>query len=270
MLTAAPIPRYTVQVLLPYVQALDPGVIHSQLLMWRDDITLIEPRKRSARGSTAPAVVVSVDPSKPSSQPPWDHFGFAIPTHDLPLLVHVFHASPDTYSTQLDDALAWSPSWPERHAAVAGCTSSIVVSMIAHRAVNHATLLLAFLSILDTVLGSIDDLRTAVLHWLPSQRVLPFAQYRMLRMELGPCGPAINVRIAPISLTDVVADTVGLSGLGLPDLQAITPCCDPAILTGRLVSLARSMFVGDPLDVAWTEQSAIVLPCRDALTVQLD
>jgi hypothetical protein len=243
MLTAAPIPRYTVQVLLPYVQALDPGVIHSQLLMWRDDITLIEPRKRSARGSTAPAVVVTVDPSKPSSQPPWDHFGFAIPTHDLPLLVHVFHASPDTYGTQLDDA---------------------------HRAVNHATLLLAFLSVLDTVLASIDDLRTAVLHWLPAQRVLPFAQYRMLRMELGPCGPAINVRIAPISPTDVVADTVGLSGLGLPDLQAITACRDPAILTGRLVSLARSMFVGDPLDVAWTEQSAIVLPCRDALTVQLD
>src|SRR5580698_3956653 len=110
MLTAAPIPRYTVQVLLPYVQALDPGVIHSQLLMCRDDVGLIEPRKRAARGSTAP--MAAADPSKPSSQPPWDHFGFAIPTHDLPLLVHVFHASPDAYGAQLDDALAWSPSWP--------------------------------------------------------------------------------------------------------------------------------------------------------------
>jgi hypothetical protein len=245
MLTAAPMPRYTVQVLLPYVQALDPYVIHRQLLMWRPDVERIG-------GDRA------------------DHFGFAIPTHDLPLLVHVFHAAPDAYGTQLDDALAWSPTWPERHAAVSGCSASIVVSMIAHRAVNHATLLLAFLSVLDTVLGSVDDVRTAVLHWLPAQRVLPFAQYRMLRMELGPCGPAINVRIAPISPTDVVADTVGLSGLGLPDLQVILPRCDPAELTGRLVRLARSMFVGDPLDCAWTEQSAIVLPCRDALTVQLD
>ena len=242
---AAPIPRYTVQVLLPYVQALDPDVVHEQLLRWRDDIERI--------GSSRV-----------------DQFGFAIPTQDLPLLVHIFHAGPDAYGAQLDDALAWSPSWPERHAAVAGCTTSIVVSMIAHRAVNHATLLLAFLAVLDTVLGCVDDLRTAVLHWLPAQRVLPFAQYRMLRMELGPCGPAVNVRIAPISHTDVVADTVGLTGLGLPDLQAITPARDPAELTGKLVKLARSMFVGDPLECTWTEQSAIVLPSRDALTVHLD
>jgi hypothetical protein len=245
MLTAAPIPRYTVQVLLPYVQALDPNVVHAQLQRWRDDVELI--------GATRA-----------------DQFGFAIPTHDLPLLVHVFHAPPDAYGAQLDDALAWSPTWPDRHAAVASCTSSIVISMIAHRAVNHATLLLAFLSVLDTVLGCVDDLRTAVLHWLPAQRVLPFAQYRMLRMELGPCGPAINVRIAAISPTNVIADTVGLTGLGLPDLQAISRCHDAAKLTGKLVELARTMFVGDPLDVAWTEQSAIVLPCRDALTVQLD
>jgi hypothetical protein len=245
MLSAAPIPRYTVQVLLPYVQVLDPAVVHAQLQMWREDVELI--------GGQRP-----------------DHFGFAIPTHDLPLLVHVFHAPPDAYGAQLDDALAWSPSWPDRHAAVAACTSSIVVSMIAHRAVNHATLLLAFLSVLDTVLGSVDDLRPAVLHWLPAQRVLPFSQYRMLRMELGPCGPAINVRIAPISPTDVVADTVGLTGLGLPDLQAIAPSGDAAALPARLVQLARTMFVGDPLEVAWTEQTAIVLPPRDALTLQLD
>ena len=258
MLTAAPSPRYTVQVLLPYVQALDPAVVHAQLQRWRDDVELIAPRSPASAGSLL----------DPGHRP--DHFGFAIPTQDLPLLAHVFHAAPDAYRAQLEQALAWSPTWPERHEAVAGCSASIVVSMIAHRAVNHATLLLAFLSVLDTVLACIDDLRPVVLHWLPSQRVLPFAQYRMLRMELGPCGPAVNVRIAPISPTDVVADTVGLSELGLPDLQAITAVRDPAELTDKLVQLARTMFVGDPLGVAWTEQSAIVLPPRDALTVQLD
>jgi hypothetical protein len=258
MFTAAPIPRYTVQILLPYAQALDPGVIHRQLLMWREDIESIGPHSPAFAGSF----------HSRGTRP--DHFGFAIPTHDLPLLVHVFHAPPDAYGTQLDDALAWSPTWPDRHTAVAACTSSIVVSMIAHRAVNHATLLLAFLSVLDTVLGCVDDLRSVVLHWLPAQRVLPFAQYRMLRMELGPCGPAVNVRVAPISPTDVIADTVGLTGLGLPDLQTITPITDAAALTTKLLQLARTMFVGDPLDVAWTEQMAIVLPCRDALTVQLD
>jgi hypothetical protein len=131
-------------------------------------------------------------------------------------------------------------------------------------------MLLSFLSVLDTVLGSIDDLRPAVLHWMPAQRVLAFASYRMLRMELGPCGPAINVRIAAISDHDVVADTVGLSGLGLPDLQTVVHDHNRAELTTRLVGLARSMFVGDALDCTWIEESSLVLPCRDALTVQLD
>jgi hypothetical protein len=238
-------PHYTVQVLLPYSQHLKPNVIHQQLLAWRGDVELI--------GGAAP-----------------NHFGFAIPTGDLPLLVHVFEAAPDAYGAELADALAWSPTWPERYRAVDACTSSIVISMVAHRAVNHATMLLAFLSVLDTVLGAFDDLRPAVLHWMPAQRVLAFGTYRLLRMELGPCGPAINVRIAAISEHDVVADTVGLSGLGLPDLQTVAHDRDPAELTMRLVGLARSMFVGDRLDCTWVEEASLVLPDRDAITVQLD
>jgi hypothetical protein len=131
-------------------------------------------------------------------------------------------------------------------------------------------MLLAFLSVLDTVLGAFEDLRPAVLHWMPAQRVLAFNTYRLLRMELGPCGPAINVRIAAISEHDVVADTVGLSGLGLPDIQTVAHDRDPVELTMRLVGLARSMFVGDRLDCAWVEEASLVQPDRDAITVQLD
>jgi hypothetical protein len=237
-------PRYAVQLLLPQQAVLDPAVVHGQLLGWRDDVQLI-----SSRGS---------------------HFGFAIPTHDLPLLAHVFAAAPDAYATQLDDALQWSPSWRERYEATARCRASVVLSMIAHRAVNHATMLLAFLGVLDTVLGSLDDLRATVLHWLPAQRVMPFATYRLLRMELGPCGPAINVRIAPVGDSDTVADTVGLADLGLPDLQTLATGRDPAALAFRLVRLARSMFVGDKLDCAWVEEASFSPPRRDALTLQLD
>jgi len=100
--------------------------------------------------------------------------------------------------------------------------------------------------------------------------VLSFAGYRMLRMEQGPCGPAINVRIAAISDHDMIADTVGLSGLGLPDLQAIVHDRDRVELTLQLVRLAKSMFVGDTLDCAWVEEQSLALPCRDAITVQLD
>lgn len=236
-------PRYAVQLLLPQQAVPDRAAVHGQLLGWRHDVELI-----GARGS---------------------HFGFAIPTQDLPLLAHVFPAAPDAYAAQLGEAMQWSPTWRERHQAVATCDASLVVSMIAHRAVNHATLLLAFLSVLDAVLGSLDDLRTTVLHWLPAQRVMPFSTYRLLRMELGPCGPAINVRIAPIG-ADTVADTVGLADLGLPDLQTLATGRDPAVLAFRLVHLARSMFVGDKLDCPWVEEASFSPPRRDALTIQLD
>src|SRR3954470_19101287 len=171
-------PRYAVQLLLPEPVVLGSAVVHAQMLGWHNDVQLI-----GSAGS---------------------HFGFAIPTQDLPLLAHVFAAAPDAYAAQLDDALQWSPTWHERYEAVARCRSSLVVSMVAHRAINHATMLLAFLSVLDTVLGSVDDLRPSVLHWMPAQRVMPFATYRLLRMELGPCGPAINVRISPAGDRDTV------------------------------------------------------------------
>lgn len=245
MASMTPPPHYTVQVLLPQPAVLDPAVVHGQLLAWRDDVQLIGARHG-------------------------EHFGFAIPTHDLPLLAHVFAAEPDTYAGQLDQALQWSPSWRERYEAIARCRASIVVSMVAHRAINHATMLLAFLSVLDTVLASVDDLRPTVLHWLPAQRVMPFSTYRLLRMELGPCGPAINVRIAHIGEHDMVADTVGLAELGLPDLQTLATGRDPAALAFRLVNLARSMFVGEKLDCAWVEEAPYSPPNRDVLTIQLD
>ena len=245
MATMTPPPRYAVQILLPQPAVLDPAVVHGQLLGWRDDVQLIGTRHS-------------------------EHFGFAIPTHDLPLLAHVFSAAPDAYAAQLDEALQWSPTWRERYEAVARCRASIVVSMVAHRAINHATMLLAFMSVLDTVMASIDDLRPTVLHWLPAQRVMPFSTYRLLRMALGPSGPAINVRIANVGERDAVADTVGLAGLGLPDLQTLATGRDPAKLAFRLVTLARSMFVGDKLDCAWVEEASFAPPSRDVLTLQLD
>jgi hypothetical protein len=232
-----------VQILLPQPAVIDATVVHDQLLAWRSDVQLIGGEHR--------------------------HFGFAIPTHDLPLLVHVFPSSPESYTAQLDDALQWSPTWRERHEAVARCHASVAVSMLAHRPVNHATMLLTFLTVFDAVLAGIDDLRPTVLHWIPAQRVMPFSTYRLLRMELGPCGPAINVRITQVG-DDAVADTVGLAELGLPDLQTLATARDPAALTYRLVHLARSMFVGDKLDCVWVEEASYAPPARDVLTIQLD
>src|ERR1043165_8289494 len=89
-------PRYAVQILLPQQAVLDAAVVHGQLLAWHDDVQLI-------------------------ASPRSSHFGFAIPTHDLPLLAHVFDAAPSVYASQLDEALQWSPTWRERYTAVARC-----------------------------------------------------------------------------------------------------------------------------------------------------
>ena len=241
-------PRYTVQILVPTPTKLDPEAIHARLCGWRDDVELVG-------GGSAQVTL-------------------AIPTNDLPLLVNIYHSAPDTYAAALREALTWSPNWRERHEAVMRCRSSIVVALTAHRPVNHASLLLAFLSVLDTVLFTIDDdaCESAVLHWLPAKQVMAVERYRMLRTELGPCGPAVNVRIASAigRPGELFADTVGLAVLGLPDLQIVFSDRDPADVSVQLLGLARRMFVGDRLDCSWIEESAMVPPPRDALTLQLD
>src|SRR5262245_4086857 len=188
-------PRYTVQILLPHLIPVNPYSVCSHLKTWRGDVDLVEAELF--------------------------HTALTIPTADLPVLVDIFQAAPDTYSVALGESLRWTVPWPELDDALVRARASIVVSMAPQRALHHASMLLAFLAVLDTVLIELsDDARSAaVLHWLPSQQVLTFDRYRMLRTELGPCGPAVNVRITEGHDGELIADTIGLAVLGLPDLQ---------------------------------------------------
>jgi hypothetical protein len=228
---------------------LHPTEILRRLREWRGDIELLN--------GTADRVTVE------------------IPTNDLPLLVNVFRAPLDAYAGSLHEALIWSPAWPECRGALMRCQSSIVVTLAAHRPINHASLLLAFLVVLDTTLNWLGDgghTEGILLHWIPAQQVLGLERYRSLRTELGPCGPAINVRIANATGRpgELLADTVGLAVLGLPDLQTVFSAQDPAEVTRRLMLNARAMFVGDRLDCQWIEEGSLVPPERDVLTLQLD
>src|SRR5687767_2119193 len=133
--------RYTVQLLLPSAVWIQPEALHARLREWRPDV---------------------------------EHLGsrllFAIPTNDLPLLVHVFPTYLDTYATELCDALTWSPAWRWEELAQR-CPHSIAIAMTAQRPLNHASLLLAFLAVLDTLLFSLEPAvrDRAVLHWIPAQ-----------------------------------------------------------------------------------------------------
>jgi hypothetical protein len=233
--------KYTVQVLLPCEVELDAEALHRRLREWRADV---------------------------------EHLGgrmlYAIPTNDLPLLVHIFPAYLDTFASELCDALTWSPAWRWDELA-RRCPASIAVAMVAQRPINHASLLLAFLAVLDAVLFSLEPLvrDRVVLHWIPAQQLLSFDSYRLLRTELGPCGPAVNVRIANATGRpgELLADTIGLADLGLPDLQIVFDHQDPADVVRELRNLVRAVFVGDRLEMPWIEEAALLPPARDALTL---
>jgi hypothetical protein len=237
---------YSIQLLLPRWIALDAVSLLIALRRWRGDISL----------ATCNA----------------EHVTISIPTGDLPLYVQLFHTEPEDYADELIDALAWSPAWHERWEDTARrCPASVVLAMTAQRPINYASMLLSFLAVLDTWLASIDadDRERIVLHWMPAKQLLTYHQYQFLRTELGPCGPAVNVRVANATGRpgELLADTVGLAELGLPDLQILFSDRDPADMVRRLRAYVRSVFVGERLDCAWIEEASLVPPERDALTL---
>ena len=240
---------YRVQILVRRWLVLDVARILGSLRAWRPDVELV--------ASGADRVVLE------------------IPTEDLPLRAMVFHARPEDYAEPLQHALTWSPAWHERWEDTAErCPSSLVVALAARRPINYASLLLAFLALLDATLLSLsdEDRASAVLHWIPAQQLMTHEHYRSLRTQLGPCGPAVNIRVAnaPGRPGELTADTIGLAELGLPDLQIVFSDRDPAEIILRLRLLVRSLFVGERLDCAWVEETALVPPARDALTLQLE
>jgi hypothetical protein len=237
---------YSIQVLLPHSIELDAVSLLIALRRWRGEIAL----------ATCNA----------------EHMTLAIPTGDLPLYVQLFHTEPEAFADQLIEALAWSPAWHERWEDTARrCPTSVVVAMTAQRPINYASMLLSFLAVLDTWFETLDiDVRErAVLHWMPAKQLLTYHQYQFLRTELGPCGPAVNVRVANATGRpgELLADTIGLSELGLPDLQILFSNRDPETVVRRLRSYVRSVFVGDRLDCWWIEEASFVPPERDALTI---
>lgn len=240
---------YAVLLLLPRWIAFDEPAILARLHAWRADVALV--------------------------QRDYEQLLLEIPTSDFPLRARVAHVTTGGYAEALREALTWTPTWHERWADTERrCPASMVVAMSARRPINHASMLLAFLALLDAVLFSFDERDRAemVLHWIPAKQLITFDHYLTLRTHLGPCGPAVNIRVANATGRpgELLADTVGLAALGLPDLQTVFHGRDPAEVILRLRLLVRSLFVGDRLDCNWVEESSIVPPARDALTLELE
>lgn len=199
----------------------------------------------------------------------------SVPTLGEPVHVRTWQAEPEVYAAELERALQWSWLWQGRWSEIARrCPWSIIIEMTCAAPVHYAGMLLTFVGVLDHVLAGLDeaDREASLLHWVPAQQILSITQYRVLREDLGLCGPAVNVRIANATGRpgELVADTVGLAELGLPDLQVVFTDRDPADVAKSLRRLARKMFIGERLDSGWVEEVSMVPPLRDALTLELD
>ena len=80
-----------------------------------------------------------------------------------------------------------------------------------------------------------------MLHWIPAKQLLTYHQYHPAH-RAGPCGPAVNVRLANATGTgELLADTIGLAELGLPDLQVMFSNRDPADVVRRLRTYVKSV-----------------------------
>jgi hypothetical protein len=101
------------------------------------------------------------------------------------------------------------------------------------------------LKLMHDVIASVLEISTPVaIHWLPSQRIVNPVQYKE---DLGQGGQlfssAVNVRMFKIENSDErVMDTMGLTGLGLPDLQCYFTGLNPAQIGLFLYQLAEYIF----------------------------
>jgi hypothetical protein len=164
-------------------------------------------------------------------------------------------------------------AWAQAGAALFGCRYSLVVTEFLGREVDTATRLAAFRAVLRAVIESTAPLAT----WWPAsqQAVDPRV------VALDPLAGAVNVRQVPDGNDpDVgVVDTLGLSQLGLPDLQCHFRYLNSELLADLFGRTAREMVAGGTPPLAairgitrhqrWPVRSAppLVGPVRPVLTV---
>jgi hypothetical protein len=115
----------------------------------------------------------------------------------------------------------------------------------------------------DVILSVLEISNPLAIHWIPSQRIVNPVQYKEDLTQGGQIfSSAVNVRMFKIKDTDEkVMDTMGLTGLGLPDLQCNFVGLNPAQVGIYLYQLAEYVFQrgdvfrnGDTVDGLLPEQ----------------
>jgi hypothetical protein len=116
--------------------------------------------------------------------------------------------------------------WPEAEAAVNRARALITVTDLLAGELQRKTRLKLFHGVVQATL---DHLNPLAIHWLPSQRVVNPARYKEdLANDQPYFSSAVNVRLFRVEDSEErIMDTMGLTALGVPDLQIHFSGLDP-------------------------------------------
>jgi hypothetical protein len=168
----------------------------------------------------------TVDKIRPGRAPGSFVFSFPAPLLDVahqaaqsPLMVIVVRDEPLPYD-ELRPALQQAAEWPQANTVVAPHTAVVQISDF-HAEGLDARTRLAFMH--DVVSALLALAPPIAIHWQPSQRLIPPDRYRAERRGgHDPIFPAVHLRHFTVEdplVDETVTDTLGLTALGLPDLQ---------------------------------------------------
>jgi len=179
--------------------------------------------------------VESVAPRKefnlPSPAEEFDLMAFAYPDHRVtyaggkstPALTLITTSETQPDPQVLESALQQTWDWPEARTTVSKCCATMFVTDLMASGLEYKTRLALFHSVVLSVLELTPSL---AIHWLPSQRVVDPQAYlnskRTGTETYKPTFPAVNVRFFKAENRapgEMLADTLGLAALGIPDLQ---------------------------------------------------
>lgn len=124
-------------------------------------------------------------------------------------------------SQEFEPAVQQTWDWPGARAAVEQCRATLLVTDMLASGLDYKTRLDLFHGM---VTGAVELTNPVAIHWRPSQRIVDPREYLRVRHEDTPncIYPAINVRFFTVRDREPgegLMDTVGLSALGLVDVQ---------------------------------------------------
>lgn len=219
-----------------------------------------------------------------------DLLAFVFPEHkvryqdgSLPAQLFLAQADKSLDSGLMEDAIRQSWGCPDARERIARCTTTVLVTDLMSSGLEYRSRLLLYQQALA---GILDVVPALAVHWRPTQQIIDPKHFLAAldeRPAPNPLAGAVNVRLFDIQDTDGehVMDSLGLSALGLCDVQCHFRGIEPNEIARLLFNLATYLFdqgdviqdghavEGIPPDSKWRcqHERSLVPPDRVVLDV---